>query len=118
MFFTVDLAKEIKNKVEFEFIKLSSYGDARVSSGKVEIQQNIAGKIEGVELSERDKLVLIQELGTEYIKLNSEYIKNCIEGRIDGLELGLFEQITLIKLLVEEYIKSVFRRTDQWNYRL
>ena len=47
MFFTVDLAKEIKNKVEFEFIKLSSYGDARVSSGKVEIQQNIAGKIEG-----------------------------------------------------------------------
>ena len=38
MFFILDLAKEIKNKVEFEFIKLSSYGDARVSSGKVEIQ--------------------------------------------------------------------------------
>ena len=47
MFFTVDLTKKIKNKVEFEFIKLSSYGDARVSSGKVEIQQNIAGKIKG-----------------------------------------------------------------------
>lgn len=47
MFFTVDLTKHITNKVEFEFIKLSSYGDARVSSGKVEIQQNIAGKIKG-----------------------------------------------------------------------
>ncbi|MGN1299419.1 MAG: hypoxanthine phosphoribosyltransferase [Candidatus Scatovivens sp.] len=47
VFFTVDLAKQINNKTEFEFIKLSSYGNAKVSSGKVEIKQDITSKIKG-----------------------------------------------------------------------
>lgn len=47
VFFTVDLAKQINNKTEFEFIKLSSYGDAKISSGKVEIKQDITSKLKG-----------------------------------------------------------------------
>lgn len=72
MFFTVDLTKHIKNKVEFEFIKLSSYGDARVSSGKVEIQQNIAGKIEG------KNVLVVEDIIDTGITMNflKEYLKS------------------------------------------
>ena len=46
-FFTVDLAKKIKNNVRIEFIRVSSYGNATVSSGKVTMKLGLHDSIEG-----------------------------------------------------------------------
>lgn len=45
--FTVDLAKKVKNNVRFEFIRVSSYGDSTVSSGKVTMKLDLQDSIEG-----------------------------------------------------------------------
>ena len=45
-YFMVELAKRIKNSVEFEFIQTRSY-EGTESTGKVEIVQDLTGKIEG-----------------------------------------------------------------------
>ena len=44
--FMIELAKRIKNSVEFEFIQARSYVGTE-SSGKIEITQDLMGKIEG-----------------------------------------------------------------------
>ena len=44
--FMIELAKRIKNSVEFEFIQARSY-DGTESTGKVEITQDLSGSIEG-----------------------------------------------------------------------
>ena len=46
-FFTVDLAKKIKNNVRIEFIRVSSYGNETVSSGKVTMKLGLQDSIEG-----------------------------------------------------------------------
>ncbi len=45
--FAVDLAKKIKNNIQFEFIRVSSYGDSTVSSGKVTMKLDLQDSIEG-----------------------------------------------------------------------
>ena len=44
--FMVELAKRIKNSVEFEFIQVKSY-EGEESTGKIEMVQDLTGKIEG-----------------------------------------------------------------------
>lgn len=44
--FMVELAKKIKNNVEFEFIQVQSY-EGKDSTGKVKLVQDLTGKIEG-----------------------------------------------------------------------
>ena len=44
--FMVELAKRIKNNVEFEFIQLESY-EGKESTGVVKLRQELTGKIEG-----------------------------------------------------------------------
>ena len=44
--FMVELAKKIKNNVEFEFIEISSY-EGTESTNKIKINKDITGKIEG-----------------------------------------------------------------------
>ena len=44
--FMVELAKRIKNNVEYEFIQLESY-DGEESTGSVKLRQELTGKIEG-----------------------------------------------------------------------
>lgn len=46
-FFTVDLAKKIDNKLKIEFIQVSSYGSATISSGKIELKLDLKESIEG-----------------------------------------------------------------------
>lgn len=46
-FFTVDLAKRIKNQLKIEFIQVSSYHDGTTSSGKVEMKLDLKESIEG-----------------------------------------------------------------------
>ena len=45
--FTVDLKKKIKNNVRLEFIRVSSYGEGTVSSGKVTMKLDLQDSIEG-----------------------------------------------------------------------
>lgn len=47
IFFTVDLAKKIKNNIEFEFMKASSYGENTITSGKIQIDLDLKNSIEG-----------------------------------------------------------------------
>lgn len=46
IFFTVELAKRIKNNVQFEFIEVSSY-EGHESTGKIKLNKDIAQSIEG-----------------------------------------------------------------------
>lgn len=46
IFFTVELAKRIKNNIQFEFIEVSSY-ENRESTGKIKINKDITQSIEG-----------------------------------------------------------------------
>lgn len=45
--FTVDLARELKTPVEFDFMSVSSYGDATTSSGHVKINKDLSNSITG-----------------------------------------------------------------------
>lgn len=46
VFFTVELAKRIKNNIQFEFIEVSSY-ENNESTGQVKLNKDITGLIEG-----------------------------------------------------------------------
>lgn len=46
IFFTVELAKRIKNNVQFEFVEVSSYENNK-STGKVKLNKDITTSIEG-----------------------------------------------------------------------
>ncbi len=68
--FMVELAKRIKNNVEFEFIQVESYeGDK--STGKIKLTQDLIGKLEG------KNIIIVEDIidtgrTLEYLK---EYIK-------------------------------------------
>jgi len=47
MFFTVDLARRLKNEVKIDCIMASSYGENTISSGEVEIKLDLRDSIEG-----------------------------------------------------------------------
>lgn len=47
IFFTANLTKNIKNKMKFEFIQLSSYGEAKESSGKVNVTKDLKCDLKG-----------------------------------------------------------------------
>ena len=49
VFFTVELAKRIKNNIQFEFIEVSSY-QGHESTGKIKLNKDITGTIEGKEV--------------------------------------------------------------------
>ncbi len=45
--FMVDLAKKIKQNVEFDFMDVSSYGNGKESSGNIKINRDLENPIEG-----------------------------------------------------------------------
>lgn len=47
IFFTTELAKRIDLPVEIDFMTVSSYGAQTVSSGVINVKQDLAGSIEG-----------------------------------------------------------------------
>ena len=49
IFFTVELAKRIKNNVQFEFIEISSY-EGHESTGKIKLNKDISQSIQGKEV--------------------------------------------------------------------
>lgn len=81
IFFTTDLAKNIHNDVKIQFIRVSSYGNSTVSSGKIELklklQESIQGKdviiIEDIIDTGRTLKYLVEDLSKE----NPNSIKIC-----------------------------------------
>lgn len=49
VFFTVELAKRIKNNIQFEFIEVSSY-EGHESTGNIKLNKDISQSIEGKEV--------------------------------------------------------------------
>ena len=49
VFFTVELAKRIKNNIQFEFLEISSY-EGHESTGKIKLNKDITDSIEGKEV--------------------------------------------------------------------
>lgn len=47
VYFTTALSKKIKNDVELEFIRVSSYGASTVSSGKIDLKVDLDSSVEG-----------------------------------------------------------------------
>ena len=47
IFFTTELAKNIKLPMEIDFMIVSSYGAATASSGVINVKQDISGSVEG-----------------------------------------------------------------------
>lgn len=49
-FFTVDLAKRIDKKLKLQFMKISSYGTGKISSGKINLELDLPDNMENENL--------------------------------------------------------------------
>ena len=49
-FFTVDLAKRIDKKLKLQFMKISSYGAGKISSGKINLELDLPDNMENENL--------------------------------------------------------------------
>lgn len=69
--FMVELAKRIKNNVEFEFIEISSY-EGTESTNKIKLNKDISGNIEG-----RDVIIVEDIIDTgRTLSFLTEYLKS------------------------------------------
>ena len=72
VFFTVDLSKNINNKINFEFIEVSSYGNNLESTGEIKINKDISEAIEG-----KDVLIVEDIIDTgRTLKYLKEYLQS------------------------------------------
>ena len=67
--FTVELAKKIKNNIQFEFIEVSSY-DGHKSTGKIKLNKDITNSIKGKDV------ILVEDIVDTGITINflKEYL--------------------------------------------
>jgi len=68
--FFADLIREVTIDCEVDFLKLSSYGDAKISSGNVKLLKDLNCQVEG-----RD-IIIVEDIVDS--GLSMEYIKNLI----------------------------------------
>ncbi len=68
--FFADLVREVSIDCEIDFLKLSSYGDAKISSGNVKLLKDLNCQVEG-----RDIIIVEDVIDSG---LSMEYIKNLI----------------------------------------
>jgi hypoxanthine phosphoribosyltransferase len=55
-FFTVDLAKRIDKKLKLQFMKISSYGAEKISSGKINLELDLP------ESMEKENLLIVEDI--------------------------------------------------------
>ncbi len=68
--FFADLIREVRIDCEMDFLKLSSYGDAKISSGNVKLLKDLNCQVEG-----RD-IIIVEDIVDS--GLSMEYIRNLI----------------------------------------
>ena len=78
--FMIDLAKKIKNNVEFEFIEVKSY-EGKESTGKINLVQDLTGKIEGKNVIIIEDIIdtgrTLEYLKEHLFKFNPKTLKIC-----------------------------------------
>ena len=78
--FMIELAKRIKNSVEFEFIQLESY-EGENSTGNVKLKQELTGKIEGKNIIIIEDIIdtgrTLEYLREHIKKFNPKSVKIC-----------------------------------------
>ena len=78
--FMIELAKKIKNSVEFEFIQLESY-EGENSTGNVKLKQELTGKIEGKNIIIIEDIIdtgrTLEYLREHIKKFNPKSVKIC-----------------------------------------
>lgn len=69
-YFAIELSKKISNNVILEFMKVSSYGDSTISSGKIKMSLDIEDELEG-----KDVIIVEDILDTgNTLKYLKEYL--------------------------------------------
>ncbi|MGB8887861.1 MAG: hypoxanthine phosphoribosyltransferase [Candidatus Korobacteraceae bacterium] len=71
--FLADLARQIQLDVSFDFIAVSSYGNARLQSGEVRLVKDVDHSVEG------KNIILVEDILDTGLTLT--YIKNMLHGR-------------------------------------
>lgn len=119
IFFTVELAKRIKNNIQFEFIEVSSY-ENNESTGKIKLNKDITGSIE-----EKNVIIIEDIVDTgrtlcflkEYLlQKNPKSLKICTlldkpSRRIESIETDY------IGFTIENKFVIGYGLDDEQNYR-
>jgi len=72
-YFTVDLSKKIKNNIILDFIKVSSYGNSKETSGKIKFKLDISENINGKDV------IVVEDIIDTGITLN--YLYNYLQTK-------------------------------------
>ena len=119
VFFTVELAKRIKNNIQFEFIEVSSY-EGHESTGKIKLNKDITGTIKG-----KDVIIIEDIIDTgrtlcylkEYLlQKNPKTLKICALLDKPSRRIAKIEA-DYIGFVIENKFVIGYGLDDQQNYR-
>ena len=119
VFFTVELAKRIKNNIQFEFIEVSSY-EGHESTGKIKLNKDITGTIKG-----KDVIIIEDIVDTgrtlcylkEYLlQKNPKTLKICALLDKPSRRIAKIEA-DYIGFVIENKFVIGYGLDDQQNYR-
>ena len=119
VFFTVELAKRIKNNIQFEFIEVSSY-QGHESTGKIKLNKDITGAIEGKDVIIIEDIVdtgrTLSYLKEYLLQKNPKTLKICAlldkpSRRIANIEADY------TGFVIENKFVIGYGLDDQQNYR-
>lgn len=119
VFFTVELAKRIKNNIQFEFIEVSSY-EGHESTGKIKLNKDITGTIEGKDVIIIEDIVdtgrTLSYLKDYLLQKNPKTLKICAlldkpSRRIANIEADY------TGFVIENKFVIGYGLDDQQNYR-
>lgn len=78
--FTVDLAKNLKRDLKIEFMQVSSYGEGKVSSGKINLRLDLPDSLEG------ENLLILEDIIDTGMTLNY-LIKHLEQKKPESIKL-------------------------------
>ena len=119
VFFSVELAKRIKNNIQFEFIEVSSY-EGHESTGKIKLNKDITGTIEGKDVIIIEDIVdtgrTLSYLKEYLLQKNPKTLKICAlldkpSRRIANIEADY------TGFVIENKFVIGYGLDDQQNYR-
>ena len=119
IFFTVELAKRIKNNIQFEFIEVSSY-ENNESTGKIKINKDITGSIKGKNVIVIEDIIdtgrTLRFLKEYLLQKNPESLKICTlldkpSRRIEQIEADY------VGFTIENKFVLGYGLDDEQNYR-
>ena len=119
VFFTVELAKRIKNNIQFEFIEVSSY-KGHESTGKIKLNKDITGTIEGKDVIIIEDIIdtgrTLSYLKKYLLQKNPKTLKICTlldkpSRRIVNIEADY------TGFVIEDKFVIGYGLDDQQNYR-